>query len=87
MFWIYQTIDSAVGQNYYKVGCEELKLDIDELVKMLELNLSKNEMVSFLKINDVKYDGFEKGKDYIIQFNSFDFTFGKNGELKETNRN
>ena len=87
IFWHYQTIDNAVGHNYYTLSCEEYKKDTDQFVKILGLNQSENDMISFLEKTDIKYNGFEKGEDYVVQFNSFDFIFWKDGKLKETNQN
>jgi hypothetical protein len=86
-YWIYQTIDNAIGANYYQISCEEYRKDSNELLKALKNYNSKDEMIYFLDIHKVSYKEFQKGSEFIIQLNSFDFTFNENKLLIETNQN
>lgn len=81
IFWIYQTIDNAVGQNYYQISCDEYRSDMIEFKKILEAKSTKEEAIEFLKINNVEYDSFQKGTEYIISLSSFALTFNDNGKL------
>lgn len=71
IFWIYQIIDNAIGQNYYQVSCDEYHNDMVEFKEILETKLTKEEAIEFLKMNNVEYDSFQKGTEYIITLNSF----------------
>ena len=72
IFWTYTTIDNAVGQNYYKVSCDEYSKDAISLRKILKLKSDKFAVVKFLENNKIEYESFEKGSDFVIMLNSFD---------------
>jgi hypothetical protein len=76
-FWIYQTVDNAVGHSYYKVSCDEYYQDMLKFKQILETRSTKTEA-----INKVEYDSFQKGTEFIISFNSFALTFDEKGILK-----
>lgn len=78
-FWIYQTIDNAVGHSYYKVSCDEYYNDMVEFKKILGTLKTKKETIGFLENYNVKYDSIQKGTDFIITLNSFSVTFDNNG--------
>jgi hypothetical protein len=87
IFWIYQTIDNAVGQNYYQVSCDEYHKDMIEFKKILETKSTKEEAIGFLKRYNVEYDNFQKGTEYIVTLNSFALIFDANGKLKYSEEN
>lgn len=87
VFWMYQATDTAIGIHYRKVSCEEYRKDANQLFEALKLIESKEEMMNWLRNNKIEYNGFDKGTQYVMQFNSFDFVFSENGELLETNQN
>ena len=80
-FWIYQTIDNAVGHSYYKVSCDEYYQDMLKFKQILETKSTKTEAIDFLELNKVEYDSFQKGTEFIISFNSFALTFDEKGIL------
>ncbi len=82
LFWIYQTIDSAVGRGYYEVTCIEYEKDKTILKKLIDSKETKTELLKFLKDNDISFEGFQKGTDYVISFNSFSVLFDSKGKLK-----
>ncbi len=86
IFWVYQTIDNAVGQSYYKVSCDEYYKDMIEFEKIVETYKTKKETIDFLDTYHVKYDSIQKGTNFIITLNSFSITFDKNGnQISEQN--
>lgn len=85
VYWLYQTVDNAVGHSYYQVNCEEWKDDLKELKKVLPIELNKNDMVNFLAHKDIAYNGFAKGEEFVIQLHSFDFVYNQNGQLIQLN--
>ena len=87
IFWIYQTIDNAIGQNYYKVSCEEYYQDMLKLKKILKTKNTKKEATDFLEKSKIEYESFQKGSEFIISFDSFSLTYDKNGILILTNEN
>jgi len=72
----------SVGKSYYEVSCNEYYNDMLELKKILENNMNKEQVIDFLRKNEIKYEGFEKGNEFVIILNSFDLTFGNDGKLK-----
>lgn len=81
IFWIYQSIDNAVGHSYYKVSCDEYYQDMLKFKQFIETKSTKEEAIDFLELNKVEYDSFQKGTEFIITFSSFDLTYDKNGKL------
>lgn len=81
LFWIYQTIDNAVGQNYYKVSCDEYYQDMLRFKQVLETKSTKREAINFLESNNVEYESFHKGIEFIITFDSFELKYDTNGKL------
>ena len=81
LYWIYSTIDNAVGHTYYRESCEGYYQDMINFKQIVELNKNKKDVIEFLEQNNVKYDSFTKGSDYIIKFNSFDLIFNEKGNL------
>jgi hypothetical protein len=79
VFWIYNTLENAVGNNYYKVSCEEYYKDVSILKVIIEKKETKKELISFLENNNVKFESFSKGAENIIVLNSFSIAFDKNG--------
>ena len=86
VFWIYHTIDNAVGQSYYKVGCDEYYHDALKFKQILEKKSSKREAIDFLKTNKVEYDSFQKGTQFIITFDSFALEYDTTGKLIRNNK-
>ena len=81
IFWIYQTIDSAVGQNYYMDSCDEYYQDMLKFKQILETKSTKREAINFLKTNNVEYKSFQKGTEFIISFDSFALEYDRDGKL------
>ena len=80
-FWIYQTIDNAVGQNYYKVSCDEYYEDMLKFKQVIETKSTRKNAMDFLEKNKIEYDRFQKGTKTIISFGSFSLAYNENGEL------
>ena len=87
IFWIYQTIDTAVGHNYYKVSCDGYYQDMLKFKQILETKSTKEEALSFLKTNNVEFDSLQKGTEFFISFNSFALEYDENGKLITTDKN
>jgi hypothetical protein len=85
LYWLYTTIDNAVGHNYYQVSCEAWQKDNKELKKLLPLDVYYSEMLGLLENKDLDFYEFEKGDNKIIQFSSIDLIYGKTGELLDYN--
>jgi len=81
VFWIYQVLDNAVGNDYYKVSCNEYHGDMLGLKKVLDSKKTKIETLDFLNEHAIEYDSFQKGNEFIISLNSFDLTFNAQGNL------
>ena len=79
------TIDNAVGHNYYQVSCEEWQKDNHELKKLLPLDSDYSKMLQLIESKGLEFDEFEKGENKVVQFHSFDLVYGKTGELLEFN--
>ena len=86
VYWMYITIDNAVGHGYYKESCESYYQDMLNFKQIVEVNRNKKEVIEFLEINNVNYDSFKKGPDFIITFNSFELKFNKKGILIPGNK-
>jgi wyosine [tRNA(Phe)-imidazoG37] synthetase (radical SAM superfamily) len=84
LFWIYFSIDNAVGHHYYKVSCDEYKNDLNEFMKTIESFNSKKETIDFLEENSIQFDSIQKGNEFIIIFNSFEIVF-RGEEIKFNN--
>lgn len=87
IFWVYQTIDNAVGHTYYKVSCEEYYQDMLKFKQIVETKSTRKEAINFLKINKIKYESFQKGTEYIIIFNSFALVYDEKWELISSEEN
>lgn len=85
LFWIYQTINNALGHDYYKVSCDEYYKDAFNLRKVLESKSDIVGVIEFLENNKIEYESFQKGTDSVINLNSFDLIYNKKGELIESN--
>ncbi|MBQ0768055.1 MAG: hypothetical protein KBT58_02115, partial [Bizionia sp.] len=53
IFWLYKTIDTAVGHNYYKVSCNEYYTDMLKFRQIIETKLTKKEAIAFLTKNSI----------------------------------
>ena len=82
LFWFYQTLDSAVGRRYYEVSCSEYEKDKAVFKKLIDSKDTKTELLQFLKDNNISFEGFQKGTDYVVNFNSFSVLFDSKGNLK-----
>lgn len=87
IFWIYTTIENAVGQNDYKISCDEYYNDMIEFKKIIEAHKTKKDLQGFLKSNDVEFDSIQKGTDFIISLNSFSILFDQRGNQKSVQQN
>lgn len=83
IFWLYSSIDVAVGHEYYKVSCEEWHKDAIILEELLSDNYNYDNMINYLKGKRVVYTEFKKGDFFVVQLNSFTLIYDKNGELIE----
>lgn len=81
IFWVYQVLDNAVANNYYRVSCEEFLTDATALKKILETKGEKDEVISYLDSEEVSYNAFEKGDRFVITLGSFDMVFNAENEL------
>lgn len=81
LFWFYQMLDNAVANNYYRVGCEEFLTDATTLKNILQTKGDKDEVISYLDNEEVKYEAFEKGDQFVITLGSFDMVFNAENEL------
>ena len=85
LFWAYQVLDNAVGMTYYKDSCGNYQSDMQELKEILETKTSKETVLAFLEHHHVQFDSFHKADDFIIQLNSFELIYDKNGQLVMSN--
>lgn len=81
IFWIYVILDNAVGMTYFKDTCTKHEGDMLVLKGILETKLTKENTISFLNQHKVKFESFPKGDEFVIQLNSFDIIFNKEGHL------
>ena len=86
IFWIYNTFDNAVGHSYYKVSCDEYYQDMLKLKQVLETKSTKGEAINFLETNDIEYESFQKGTEFIISFDSFALEYDTDGKLISDNK-
>lgn len=86
-FWVYQTIDNAVGQDYYIVSCNEYYQDMLQFKQILDSKKSQKEAIEFLDNNLIAYESFQKGNEFIIVFNSFALTYNDEGILISSDQN
>lgn len=71
LFWAYETLDNAVGRDYYKVSCEEYLNDRNNFKTIVDSIETKNKLIAFLTKNNIRFEGFDKEDNYVIDFNSF----------------
>ena len=84
LFWVYQVIDSAVSHSYSQDICKEFQKDSDNLKKITHKLQTQTETLDFVKEYNLKTDTLHKGKDFYINFGSFNIGFDKNkNRLKE----
>jgi hypothetical protein len=81
IFWFYQAIDNAVGQSYYRDSCDDYYQDMLKFKQILETKSTKREAINFLKTNNIAYESFQKGTEFIISFDSFALEYDTNGKL------
>ena len=86
IFWIYNIFDNAVGHSYYKVSCDEYYQDMLKLKQLLETKSTKREAINFLETNNIEYESFQKGTEFIISFDSFVLEFDIDGKLISDNK-
>ncbi|MBE7688881.1 hypothetical protein [Tenacibaculum finnmarkense] len=79
VFWIYQIIDNAVGKSYYEVSCKEYRKDAVAFQKIVENRQKQIRIIALLKENNIQFEEFEKGNEYIINLNSFSIRFDEKG--------
>ncbi len=74
-FWLYQIVDNAVENSYYKGDCEKYQTDSKYLKKVLQNFKNKEDLLYFLSKHSIPAITFRKGEETIVQLQSSHLEF------------